>query len=128
MNEFIIWSAKKNNVYQNMLPPSTYEIEYEDMDKGSYRSQVSGNLIDTVVSIKWSKLLFNYVNLTAEQVYNLFNIIDQNPIFIKAKNPRYNTEQEMQMRCSRVKVVMNEKRNYDMSFNLVQKTKVAGKQ
>lgn len=124
--DLIIWKAKKNGSYVNMLPPSGFEIEYEDLDFNSYRSKATGNLIDQVISRKWSKLLFKYVNLTADQVQAMFEIIDQNPIFIKALNPRYATDTEMQVRCSRCKVVMIENNNYNIDFNLVQKTKIVG--
>lgn len=122
----VIWQAKTGGSYSDMLPPTTYDIEYEDLDYNTYRSKATGNLIDTVISKKWSKLMFKYVNLTASQVDAMFDILDQNPIFIKAKNPRYGTEIEMQMRCSRVKVSMIENNNYNLDFNLVQKTKVVG--
>lgn len=123
---FLIWKAKQGGTYKDMPVPSSYAVEWEDLDYSTYRSKATGNLIDTIISQKWSKLMFKYVNLTDGEVYDMFDIIDQNPIYIKAKNPRYNTEIEMRVRCSRCKVSMIENNNYNLEFNLVQKTKVAG--
>lgn len=123
---FLIWKAKQGGTYKDMPVPSSYDVEWEDLDYNTYRSKATGNLIDTVISQKWSKLMFKYVNLTDGEVADMFDIIDQNPIYIKAKNPRYNTEIEMQVRCSRGKVSMIENNNYNLEFNLVQKKKVAG--
>jgi len=128
MDNFIIWQYKDETTdeFKDMPIPSTYDIEYEDLDDNTYRSKVSGNLIDTVVGLKWSKLLFNYRSKTALEIYDIFQVIDKNPIIVKALNPRYNNETEMAMRCSRANLHMNENRKYDMSFNLVQKLRVDG--
>lgn len=128
MDNFIIWQYKDETTdeFKDMPIPSTYDIEYEDLDDSTYRSKVTGNLIDTVVGLKWSKLLFNYRSKTALEIYDIFQVIDKNPIIVKALNPRYNNETEMAMRCSRANLHMNENRKYDMSFNLVQKLRVDG--
>lgn len=128
MDNFIIWQYKDETTdeFKDMPIPSTYDIEYEDLDDSTYRSKVNGNLIDTVVGLKWSKLLFNYRSKTALEIYDIFQVIDKNPIIVKALNPRYNNETEMAMRCSRANLHMNENRKYDMSFNLVQKLRVDG--
>ena len=126
----LIWKAKIGGTYTNMKTPSSYKIDYEDLDKNSYRSVVSGNLIDNVISKKWSKIAMSYNYLTADEVNTITNAINQNPVIIQATNPLYSTNntpsKEMEMRCSKISLEMNENKAYTMSFNLVQKKKVSG--
>ena len=54
----LLWYTKESSgdSYIQRLTPSKYKIDWEDLDNKSYRSIATGNLIDTVVSKKWSKL------------------------------------------------------------------------
>ena len=122
----LIWKAKVSGAYQNMKTPSSYKIDWEDLDNNSYRSINSGNLIDTVVSKSWSKISFSYNCLTETEVNYLLTVLKQNPIYVKAKNPFFNTETELEMRCSKKSAEMLETGDYRLSFNLVQKKKVSG--
>lgn len=120
------WQAKVNGTYTDMLTPSSYKIDWEDLDKDSYRSINTGNLIDTVVSKSWTKAGFNYNCLTESEVNTLLSVLNQNPIYVKAKNPFFSSETELEMRCSKKSAEMLETGDYSLSFNLVQKTKVSG--
>ena len=109
-----------------MKTPSSYKIDWEDLDNKSYRSKNSGNLIDTVISKSWSKISFQYNCLTENEVNILLSVLNQNPIYVKAKNPFFSAEKELEMRCSKKSAEMLETGDYTLSFNLVQKKKVAG--
>lgn len=125
----LLWQTKTslNGTYITMKTPSSYKIDWEDLDNKSYRSITSGNLIDTVVSQSWSKIQFSYNCLTEEEIRNLLPILKNNPLYVKAKNPIFGTEYvEMQMRCSKKSAEMLETGDYTLSFNLVQKKKVSG--
>lgn len=124
----LLWKAKVGGTYTDMLTPSSYKIDWEDLDKDSYRSINTGNLIDTVISKSWSKISFQYNCLTESEVNTLLSVLNQNPIYVKAKNPFFSaeTELEMEMRCSRKSAEMLETGDYTLSFNLVQKKKVSG--
>ena len=60
-----------------------------DLDNKTYRSIATGDMIDTVISKKWSKLQFSYKHLTQEQVNSILTIINNNPIYVKAINPLF---------------------------------------
>ena len=125
----LIWEIKATagGTYQTMKSPSSYKIDWEDLDNNSYRSKNSGNLIDTVISKSWSKIQFNYNCLSEIEVQNILPKLSNNPIYVKAKNPVFGTEYvEMEMRCSKKNAEMLETGDYTLSFNLVQKKKVAG--
>lgn len=125
----LIWKAKTTSgaSYTNMKTPSTYTHNLEDLDKDSYRSVVSGNLIDNVISKKWTKIGMNYNHLTKAELYSILTMINANPIYVKViDHPLFNNDTEMEMRCSKVDYEMLSNHNYKLSFNLVQKKKVAG--
>lgn len=123
----LVWYTKKGSSYVKRLTPSSYKIDWEDLDANSYRSKATGNMIDTVISKKWSKLSFTYKCLTSDQVNELMGVINENPIYVKAMNPFFsNGYIEAQFRCSKASSEMLETGDYTLSFNLVQKKKVSG--
>jgi hypothetical protein len=122
----LLWKAKVSGTYTTMLTPSSYKIDYEDLDKDSFRSITSGNLIDNVISKSWSKISFQYNCLTKDEVNTLLSVLNQNPIYVTAENPFFSSETELEMRCSKKSIEMLETGDYTLSFNLVQKKKVSG--
>lgn len=122
----LLWKAKVSGTYTTMKTPSSYKIDWEDLDNNSYRSKNSGNLIDNVISKSWSKISFQYNCLTKDEVNTLLSVLNQNPIYVKAENPFFSSETELEMRCSKKSAEMLETKDYTLSFNLVQKKKVAG--
>lgn len=125
----LLWYTKgsTNGSYTQRKTPSKYKIDWEDLDNNTYRSIATGNMIDTVISKKWSKLQFSYNHLTEEEVNELLSIINANPIYVKAINPFFSGGYiEAEFRCSKASCEMLENHNYTMSFNLVQKKKVNG--
>ena len=125
----LLWYTKNSpsDSYVQRKTCSKYKIDWEDLDNKSYRSVATGNLIDNVVSKKWSKIGFEYNHLTTSEVNELLAIINANPIYVKAVNPFFaNGYIEAEFRCSKASCEMLENHNYKLSFNLVQKTKVSG--
>lgn len=126
----LLWETKETSsgtTYTPRKSPSSYKIDWEDLDKNSYRSITSGNLIDTVVSKSWSKIQFNYNCLSEAEIQALLPLLATNPLYVKAKNPVFGNEYvEMEMRCSKKSAEMLETGDYTLSFNLVQKKKVSG--
>ena len=125
----LLWYTKENpqGVYVQRLTPSKYKIEWEDLDNKSYRSISTGNMIDTVISKKWSKLQFDYPHLSELEVNQLMSIVNVNPIYVKAVNPFFPGGYiEAEFRCSKASCEMLEDHYYTLSFNLVQKKKVNG--
>lgn len=126
----LLWKAKitPSGTYTDMKTPSTYKIDFEDLDNKSYRSISTGNLIDTVISIDWHKIGFSYKHLTESEVRTILQMVkNHNPIYIYAVSPLFNAGYiEAQFRCSKASVEMLEDHCYSLSFNLVQKKKVSG--
>lgn len=126
----LLWQTKATSsgtTYTPQKSPSTYKIDWEDLDNNSYRSKNSGNLIDTVISKSWAKIQFVYNCLTEAEIQTILPTLANNPLYVKAKNPVFGNEYvEMEMRCSRKSAEMLETGDYTLSFNLVQKKKVSG--
>jgi hypothetical protein len=123
------WQAKVSGTYTDMKTPSSYRVDWEDLDKDSYRSINTGNLIDTVVSKSWTKASFDYNLLTMAELNTLLAVLDDNPIEVKIPNANFASSgtTAMSMRCSKKSVEMLEgQKGYRLSFNLVQKTKIEG--
>ena len=125
----LLWYTKDtpSASYVQRKTPSKYKIDWEDLDNKSYRSIANGNLIDTVISKKWSKIQYDYKHLSEEEVNELMGIINDNPIYVKAVNPFFSGGYiEAQFRCSKASCEMLEDHYFTLSFNLVQKKKVNG--
>lgn len=127
----LLWYARSTagtfSESNKMLTPSSYKIDWEDLDNKTYRSIATGDMIDTVISKKWSKLQFSYKHLTEAEVNTILTAINVNPIYVKAINPLFPSGYiEAQFRCSKASCEMLEDHCYTLSFNLVQKKKVSG--
>lgn len=133
MSKFV-WEAKAsaNAEYQKMPTPASYDIEWEDFDADTYRNINTGDMKDKVVSSKWTKAKFVYNYQEESEVEDLCQMINNNPIYVRHKNPMYRGGiAEMQMRCSKGSISMQ--KNLEdgaewnrLSFNLVQKKKASG--
>lgn len=125
------WYIKPNEsgTYIKQLQPSTFEIELEDLDSDSYRSIVTGNLIDNPISMNWSKCKFEFENITTQQAQDLLQRVSKKDIYARIENPVYTGGfVEARFRCSKkalAKVKTSDDR-WNVSFNLVQKNKIAG--
>lgn len=131
----MLWQAKTtfNGSYQTMKTPSSYKISWEDLDKNSYRSLTTGNLIRSIVSKKWFKGSFTFNYLTENEAEQILAMINNYPLYIKVKSPlfSYNGIMECQAYVSQASISMqkNKENNAtwcDLSFNIVQSQKISG--
>lgn len=129
----MLWQAKVNGSYQDMKTPSSYDIDWEDIDSNSYRSVTTGNLIRERLSSKWFKGKFSFNYLTESEIETILTVINQNPIYVKVKDPLFGTSgvAEFECYCSKVSVSMQKNEatgaNWkSLSFNIIQQTKVSG--
>ena len=118
-----------SGTYVQMVQPTSYDIDVEDLDADTYRAITTGDMIDTVVSKNWSKCKFKFSALTKEQVNDLVAKCSNNPIYAKIENPIWSSGYiEAQFRCSKKSITKCKTRDrlYDLSLNLVQKNKING--
>ena len=134
----MLWQAKVNGSYVDMLTPSTYKIDWEDLDSKSYRSITTGNLIRSRLSSKWFKGNFSFNYLTEAQLENILPIINQYPLEVRIKSPLFGTSGWLEIKAyvSKVSVEMvrndptynstNNNQWVKLSFNIIQTEKVSG--
>lgn len=133
----MLWEAKanKSDSYTAMKTPSSYKIDYEDMDSNSYRSITNGNLIRKRLSSKWFKGSFSFNYLEQDELDSILNMINNDPLYIRIKSPMFgiNGVIELEVYAARVSVEMmknntinNTAQWINLSFNLVQTKVVNG--
>ena len=130
----LLWQAKatSNGNYTTMKTPSSYKIDWEDLDSNSYRSITTGNLNRIRVSSKWLKASFTFNYLTENEAETILSMINNYPLYIKVKSPLFGTDGlfECQGYVSKVSVTMQQNQETgatwnSLSFNFVQSKKVA---
>lgn len=131
----MLWQAKAKSTdnYITMKTPSSYKIDWEDLDSNSYRSITTGNLNRKIVSKKWFKGSFTFSYLTEAEVEEIVKMINNYPLFIRVKSPLFgaNGILECQAYVSKVSVNMQQNKENgatwsELSFNVVQSKKVSG--
>lgn len=116
-----------------MKTPSSYKIDWEDLDSNSYRSVTTGNLNRSIVSKKWFKGAFSFNYLTENELEIILTMINNYPLYVKLKSPLFGSNGllEIQAYVSKVSVSMQQNKDTgaswkELSFNIVQAKKVAG--
>lgn len=133
----MLWQAKTSTggVYQNMITPSSYKIDYEDLDSNSYRSITNGNLIRSRLTSKWFKGSFSYNYITQEDAESILSIINAYPLYVRIKSPMFGTSGivEFEAYVSKVSIEMlrnnsqgNDAQWVNLSFNIIQSKAVSG--
>ena len=128
----MLWEAKKtaSGTYTTMPTPSTYEIQWEDLDKNTYRAVSTGNLIRTPVSKKWfsGALEFNY--LTSSEAETILDMINTYPLYVKIKSPLFGTSGVIEIQAYVSKASIKMQRNTtsptytNLKFNIIQSKKL----
>lgn len=115
--------------------PSTYRIECEDFDKDSYRSAVTGALIDSRIAAGMHSCRFEFDFNSEEEAEELLAQTRKNPMNVYIKSPFIaGGFIEAPFRCSKRSIEMYRtgndedasKSKWKLSFNIVQKRKVSG--
>lgn len=134
----MLWQCKKKTTdeYVDMKTPSSYKVNYEDLDSKTYRSITNGNMIRRRVSSKWFKGSFTFNYITQSEAEEILDMINSNPLYVRIKSPMFGTNGivEFEAYVSKVSMEMirNDKTNnntnewVDLTFNIVQTKVVNG--
>ena len=131
----MLWQAKtpsSSGSYVDMITPSTYKIDWEDLDSNSYRSVVTGSLIRNKLVSKLYKgsMSFNYVS--EADLETLMTVINQDPLYVKVKSPIFGTNGWVELECyvskASVEMIRNDPTTNSntnnqwgkLSFNIIQ--------
>lgn len=121
----LIWEARigSSGTYQAMKSPSSYKIDWEDLDKNSYRSTINGNLFRHPLSKHWYKIAFSWNYLTASEVKTIVEKVNQDNLYIRCQSPAFGTNNQIVLQgyVSRISTEMLEGQiGYTLSFNFVE--------
>ena len=121
----LIWEARigSSGTYQAMKSPSSYKIDWEDLDKNSYRSTINGNLFRHPLSKHWYKIAFSWNYLTASEVKTIVEKVNQDNLYIRCQSPAFGTNNQVVLQgyVSRISTEMLEVQiGYTLSFNFVE--------
>ena len=129
----MLWQAKASasGSYTTMKTPSSYKIDWEDLDSNSYRSINTGNLNRNVVSKKWLKASFYFNYLTEIEAEQILTMINHYPLYVKLKSPLFGSSGLFECEAYVSKASISMQQNKDngatwnsLSFNIVQSKKV----
>lgn len=133
----MLWQAKTtaSGSYQDMKTPSSYKIDYEDLDSNSYRSVTNGNLIRSKLSSKWFKGSFSYNYITQSEAESILSIINAYPLYVRIKSPMFGSQGVVEFEAYVSKVSLEMLKNnpndngaewVNLSFNIIQSKVVNG--
>lgn len=133
----MLWQAKssKSGAYVDMKTPSSYKIDYEDLDSKTYRNVVNGNMVRRRLSSKWFKGSFTFDYLEQNEADEILRMINSNPLYVRLKSPMFGSDGvvEFEAYVSKVSIEMlkNEKTNnraqwVNLTFNIIQSKVVNG--
>lgn len=119
----LIWytSTDANN-WTLMKSPSTFKIDWEDLDNSSYRSVVNGNLIRDVIKRRWAKVGLSWNVLQEGDVNTILSAVNRDTVYFRVKSPAFGSGFiSFKGYVSKMSVEMLEgMRGYTVSFNIVQ--------
>lgn len=130
----MLWQAKNTagGSYVTMKTPSSYKIDYEDLDSNSYRSITNGDLIRSRLTSKWFKgsMSFNYI--TEAEAESILAMVNSYPLYVRIKSPMFGSNGVVEFQAYVSKVSLEMLKNSDnaewvnLSFNIVQSKSIGG--
>lgn len=119
----LIWyTSVDGNSWTLMKSPSTFKIDWEDLDNNSYRSVVNGNLIRDVIKRRWAKVGLAWNVLQEGDVNTILSSVNRDTVYFKIKSPAFGSGfisfkgYVSKMSCE----MLEGMRGYTVSFNIVQ--------
>ena len=114
----LIWYA--NNVL--MPSPSSYKINWEDLDNDSYRSVTNGNLIRNVIKRRWAKVSLSWNVINSTTVDQILSAVNRDDVTFKMLSPAFGNGYiafkgyVSKMECELLEGMVG----YSLSFNIIQ--------
>lgn len=119
----LIWYVSTDKVnWTLMKSPSTYKLDWEDLDVDTYRSVVNGNLIRNVAKRRWAKVALSYRVLKESDVNTICSAVNRDGVYFKVISPAFsNGFLEFEGYVSKMSCELLEGMiGYSLSFNIIQ--------
>lgn len=86
---FIWYTSTDNSNWTLMKSPSTYKIDWEDLDNQSYRSVVTGNLVRDVIKRRWAKVSLSWNVLSDSDTNTILSSVNKDTVYFKFLSPAF---------------------------------------
>ena len=121
----MIWYTSTDGTdWTLMKSPSTYKINWEDLDKDSYRSVITGNLIRDVIARRWSKMSMEWSLISSSDVSAICSAVNKGTVYFKMLSPAWGTGGFLVFKgyVSKLnaELVKGSNGKYKLTFNIVQ--------
>jgi len=118
----LIWYTSTNESnWTLMKSPTSYKINFEDLDNDSYRSCTNGNLVRNVIKRRWAKISMSWSVLDEEDVSDICETVNVDEIYFRVKSPAWGGFIQFRGYVSKMEMELLEGMvGYSLSFNIVQ--------
>ncbi len=118
----LIWyTSSDGSNWTLMKSPSSYKLNWEDLDNDSYRSVTNGNLIRNVIKRRWVKLALKWSVLQDTDVSTICSAVNTDTVYFKVKSPAWSDFLIFKGYVSKIESELLEGMiGYSLSFNIVQ--------
>ena len=118
----LIWYTSTNETnWTLMKSPTTYKLNFEDLDNDSYRSCTNGNLVRNVIKRRWVKISMSWSVLDEDDVSDICETVNVDEIYFRVKSPAWGGFIQFRGYVSKMEMDLLEGMvGYSLSFNIVQ--------
>ena len=124
MSAIVIWQTSTNGSNWNTMPtPDDFDIDWEDLDKDSYRSVMTGDLNRTVIKRRWSKVSMAFEDMEENTCGSMLAAVNRETVYFRFRSPAFGTSGYITFKGYVSKMKTGTKRiknGWNVSFNVVQ--------
>lgn len=90
MESVLIKTSQNGTTWSNLQTPSSYKLEYNDLDNDSFRSVINGDLKRSRVKPRWIKLTLSYNRCTDDELDTIARAVNTNQTYhVQCKAPAF---------------------------------------
>lgn len=88
----VIWQTSHNGSnWTDMPTPNKFDIDWEDLDKDSFRSVMTGDLNRTVIRRRWSKVAMSFDDMSEADCGSMLAAVNQDVVYFRFRSPAFGT-------------------------------------
>lgn len=120
----VIWQTSSDGSNWTTRPtPDEFDIDWEDLDKDSFRSVLTGDLNRTVIKRRWAKVSLAFKDLSESICGPMLLAVNRESVYFRFRSPAFGTSDFISFKGYVSKMKTGTKRiekGWDVSFNVVQ--------
>lgn len=126
MSNFIWYTSTDGSNWVAMKSPSTFKIDWEDLDNQSYRSVITGNLVRDLIKRRWAKVGLEWTCIYDNEIKPILEAVNRDDLYVKCISPAFtNGTITFKAYVSKMSVELHRGTvykipAYKLSFNIVQ--------